>query len=106
RGRVYRYQIVFLNGKSGSVDVPLVNTDIPNMYATVTSFDDNSINNGQINIPVSTESKKLAVKVTPSSKTFGPGETVTVNIETTDTAGNPASADLALWTVDKAIFEI
>lgn len=106
RGRVNRYQVVHLNGKSGSVDMPLVNTDIPNIYAKVTSFDDNSINNGQIDIPVSSESKKLDVKVTPNSKTFGPGETVTINIETTDTAGNPTSADLALWTVDKAIFEL
>lgn len=106
RGRVNRYQIVRLNGKSGSVDMPLASTDIPNIYAKVTSFDDNSINNGQTNISVSSESKKLNVKLTPNSKNFGPGETVTINIETTDTSGNSASADLALWTVDKAIFEL
>lgn len=106
RGRVDRFQIVHLNGKSNSVDIPLISTDVPNMYAKVTSFDDNSINNAQINIPVSTEGKKVAVNITPNSKTFGPGETVTVNVSTTDTGGNPISADLALWTADKAIFEV
>lgn len=106
RGRVNRFMVVHLNGKSGLVDIPLTNTDIPNIYAKVTSFDDNSLNDGQIDIPVSPESKKLVVGVTPNSKTFGPGETATVNISTTDIAGNPVSADLAIWTVDKAIFEL
>lgn len=106
RGRTNRYQVVHLNGKNGSIDINLENTDIPNIYAKATSFDDNSLNTGMINIPVTSESKKLNVKVTPSNKTFGPGETVSVNIETFDISGNPLSADLALWAVDKAIFEI
>lgn len=106
RGRVNRFQIVHLNGKNGTVEVPLVNTDIPNMYAKVASFSNYALDSTTVNVPVSSEGKKLLVNITPNSKTFGPGETVTVNVSTTDVGGNPVSADLALWTVDKAIFEL
>lgn len=106
RGRVNRFQIVHLNGKSGTVEIPLVNTDIPNMYAKVASFSNYALDSTTVNVPVSSEGKKLLVNITPNSKTFGPGETVTVNVSTTDVGGNPVSADLALWTVDKAIFEL
>lgn len=106
RGRVNRFQIVHLNGKNGTVEVPLVNTDVPNMYAKVASFSNYALDSTTVNVPVSSDGKKLLVNITPNSKTFGPGETVTVNVSTTDVGGNPVSADLALWTVDKAIFEL
>jgi len=106
RGKVNRYQVVRLNGKSGTVDVPLVNTDVPNIFAQVSSFSNSTLDTNQTNIEVSSEGKKIVVKVTPDSKTYGPGETVQANILTTDTAGNPVSSELALWSVDKAIFEL
>lgn len=106
RGRVNRFQIVHLNGKNGTVEIPLASTDVPNIYAKVASFSDYELDMTSINVPVSAEGKKLLVNVTPNGKTFGPGETVTVNVSTTDVAGNPVPADLALWTVDKAIFEL
>lgn len=106
RGRVNRFQIVHLNGKNGTVEIPLVNTDIPNMYAKVASFSNYALDSTTVNVPVSSESKKLLVNITPNSKTFGPGETVIVNVSTTDVGSNPVSADLALWAVDKAIFEL
>ncbi|MBI2596621.1 hypothetical protein HYW41_00470 [Candidatus Daviesbacteria bacterium] len=106
RGRVNRFQVVHLNGKTGAIDAPLVNTDIPNIYAQVSSFSSSALDSNQINVVVSSESKKLLVEVSPNSKTFGPGETVNVNVSTTDVGGNPVSTELALWTVDKAIFEL
>lgn len=106
RGRVNRFQVVRLNGKNGSVDVPLVNTDMPNIFAEVSSFSPNSLDSNQTKLIVSPESKKVVVGVTPNSKTFGPGETVNLNISTTDIGGNPLSADVAVWAVDKAIFEL
>lgn len=106
RGRVNRFQIVHLNGKSGTVEMPLVSTDVPNMYAKVASFSNYALDSTVVNVPVSSEGKKLLVNITPNSKTLGPGEIVTVNVSTTDVGGNPVSADLALWTVDKAIFEL
>lgn len=106
RGRVHTYKVLHLNGKNGSIDIPLVDSDIPDIFAKVSSFSSTTLDENQIKIPVSSDSKKVIVSITPNSQNFGPGETVTVNVATTDTGGNPISADVALWTVDKAIFAL
>jgi uncharacterized protein YfaS (alpha-2-macroglobulin family) len=106
RGRVDRFQIVHLNGKNATVEIPLVSSDVPNIFAKVASFSNYALDSTMANVPVSSEGKKLMVSLTPNNKTFGPSETVTVNVATTDSGGNPVAADLALWAVDKAIFEL
>lgn len=106
RGRVNRYQIVRLNGKSATVDVPLVKTDMPNIYANVSSFSESYLNTNETNLNVTAESRKILINIKPSAGKFGPGETVSVDIETKDVSGNPVSADLAFWAVDKAIFQL
>jgi len=106
RARVNRFQVVHLAGKNATVDIPLVETDIPNIYAKVSSFSGYALDGGWTNVVVSADTKKLVVNLTPSEKTFGPGEVVTVNIQTTDVGGNPISADTAVWAVDKALFEL
>lgn len=106
RGRVERYQIVHLNGKTGAIDIPLTASDMPNVYAAGYSFSSHSLDSTSVNLPVSTEGKKLLVNITPNNNKYAPGDTATVNISTTDYAGNPVAADVALWTVDKAIFEL
>lgn len=106
RGRVNRFKIVHLTGKLTNVEIPLTGTDIPNIYAKVSSFSDNYLDDASVNVPVSADSKKLVVEINPGSKTFAPGENVTVNVETKDIGGNPISAEVGLWAVDKAIFEL
>lgn len=106
RGRVNRFQVIHVNGKNATVDIPLTSTDIPNIYAKVASFSQFEFDETTIDIPVSAESKQLVVHLDPERKTFGPGDTVRVAVSTTDVTGKPVSADLALWAVDKAIFEL
>lgn len=106
RGRVDRFHVVRLKGKNATLEVSLTNTDIPNIYAKVSGFSNFALDSTTINIPISSESKKVIVGITPNNKTFGPGEDVAINISTTDVGGNPVSADVALWAVDKAIFEL
>lgn len=106
RGRTNRFQIVKMSGKTVTVDVSFVNTDMPNIYAKVSSFSNHALDSGSTNVVVSPDSKKLLVNVTPNRKTLGPSENVTINVETTDLGGNPVSADVAVWAVDKAIFEL
>ncbi len=106
RERLNRFQVVHLNGKTTTVEVPLVETDMPNIYAKVNSFSDKRLDYGDLNIVVSPASKKLTVNLTSDAKKYGPGESVTLNIQTTDFRGSPVSADLAVWSVDKAIFEL
>lgn len=106
RGRLNRYQLIRMTGKNATVSVPLESTDVPNIFARVASFSNFTLNSSSINLPVSSDGKKLLINVNPGSKTYGPGETASVDIVTTDVNGSPVSADVALWAVDKAIFEL
>lgn len=107
RDRVDRFQVVSLTGTQATVSVPLVSSDLPNIYANAVSFSDYYLDSATINIPLLVEEeKKLEISLTPNSDSFGPGETVTVDLLVTDTAGNPVSAEVALFSVDKALFEL
>ncbi|MFC1727405.1 MG2 domain-containing protein [Patescibacteria group bacterium] len=106
RAWVNRFQVVRLDGNSAAVEVPLVETDIPNIFAKVVSFSDHQLETDSQSLIVSTDPKKLQLTLTPDKEKYGPGETVTVNIQATDIAGNPLSTNLAVWAVDKAIFEL
>ncbi len=106
RGRVDRYQVLHMTGKNIDLELPLVASDTPNIYANVASFANDGLDTDSLNLQVSPEGKRLVVQITPNAKTFGPGETTTANVLVTDRAGNPQVADVALWAVDKAIFEL
>jgi len=106
RARVNRFEVVHLAGKSGTVKVPLVETDIPNIYAEVAGFSESGLDTSTAEINVSTTGKKIIVNIAPDKEKYGPGETVTLNVSTTDNAGNPLSTETAVWAVDKALFEL
>jgi alpha-2-macroglobulin len=106
RGRVNRYQIVHMEGKTDTVEVPLAKTDVPNIFARASSFSDQFLSKGEQEIEVSAEGKKLKVNVTPDKEKYKAGEEVTLNISTSDSAGNPVPAETAVWAVDKSIFEL
>lgn len=106
RGRVNRFQIIHLAGKSTSVNLPLTATDTPNIYAVASSFSKDWLDTNSVNIVVPANHKRLTVRLTPDRPTYGPSDTVNLNVETTDSVGNPVTADLAVWSVDKALFEL
>ena len=106
RGYMDRYQIVHLTGTKTTVDIPLVDHDMPNIIISVSSFGNDKLNTDNTNIAVSPQKMKLKITATTDKAKYGPGDEVTVNINTTDIGGNPVSANLAIWTVDKALFEL
>lgn len=106
RGRLDRYKVVRLNGKKGTAEIPLESTDIPNMYASAMSFSSTDLDSGTVKIPISTDEKKMIINIAPDNKAYGPGETVTLNLSTTNVEGKPIQAEVAFWAVDKAIFEL
>jgi alpha-2-macroglobulin len=106
RAKVNRYQVVHMTGKSDDVSIPVVATDMPNIFASVSSFDNESVNTSEAVLKVPALSKKITYRIMPDRERYGPGDTVTLNVESTDPAGNPVSADTAVWTVDKALFEL
>jgi uncharacterized protein YfaS (alpha-2-macroglobulin family) len=106
RARLNRYQIVHLTGYTTTIDLPLVVTDIPNISATISSFSSSFLDTASTSLIVSSDPKKLLITLTPDQQQYNPGETATVNIQTTDLKGNPVSTNTAIWAVDKAIFEL
>lgn len=106
RGRTDRYQVVSLKGKSAVVSVPVVEADMPNIYVYSQTFSNSALELDSKDIAISTDTKKLIVAVTPDKKIYGPANDVTLNITSTDFSGNPVSSDLAVWAVDKALFEL
>lgn len=106
RDRLHRYQIVHMDGKVTTVDVPLIETDMPNIFAYVTSFSSRYMDYASTDVVVSPKQKEMKITVTTNQKTYTPGDTVIADIKTTDNSGKPISADTALWVVDKSIFEL
>lgn len=106
RKRVNRFQIVHLSGNSATVNIPIQGSDIPNIFAKASSFSDMYLDDNSIDIPVLSDSKKVVVNITPDRKTYGPSDEISIDVKTTDPLGNPLSADVALWSVDKALFEL
>jgi uncharacterized protein YfaS (alpha-2-macroglobulin family) len=103
---IRQFQIVHLNGKSASLDLSFIENDMPNIFASVNSFDRKQLDSDQTNLIVSSDSKKLSIDIEPNKTNFSPGETVSVKITTRNKSGKPVSANVTLWTVDKALFEL
>ncbi|PIZ78583.1 MAG: hypothetical protein CO156_00955 [Candidatus Pacebacteria bacterium CG_4_9_14_3_um_filter_40_12] len=106
RDRVRRYQILSITGNSAQFTLPIEESDMPNVYLSTDSFAESHLHNSQKQIKVSTSSKKMNISITPDKPKYGPGDTVTVNIKATDDAQNPISGELAVWAVDKSLYEL
>lgn len=106
KGRVNRFQIVHISGNLAKIDMPITGTDMPNIYAKASSFSKSDLDNNLVNLSVSTETKKINITLKTDQKKYAPGDLVSMDILTNDSAGKPVSANLAVWAVDKALFEL
>ena len=106
RGRVDRYQVVRMSGQREKVNLKLGAGDLPNTFANVVSFSKSSLDVAEAKIALSTRGKELKITLTPDRQSYGPGDLVSLNVQTTDVKGNPLPAEAAIWAVDKAIFEL
>lgn len=107
RGRVQRHMVSRFENGFTTINIPLQETDSPNIYAVVSTFNNDQILSSSDNIVISTENKEINLQITPrGGDRYGPGENVTLDVSTTDNLNRPISTDLAVWAVDKAIFEL
>lgn len=106
RARANRFRVIHIGGNSTTVDINLVDTDRPNIYASAASFNGYSLSSNQVNLPVSTVGLQLTTRLTPDRQEYGPGDQVVIGLKTEDHQGQPVSAEAAVWVVDKAIFEL
>jgi hypothetical protein len=121
REGVLSRRLVELKGSVVTVDVPITEDMVPNVFAGVLimrprlakggleSGDDPGRPNariGLVKINVEKKSKRLAVTVTTDKKDYRPRDTVNVTLEVKDAAGKPASGEVTLYAVDESVLRL
>ncbi len=106
RAYVYRYGVVSLTDGGADVEIVIEEDDMPNTFVTARSFDGEKLIRGTAKLKINTDQKQMRVRITLDKESYGPGEEVTLNVTTEDQKGNGVVADVAVWAVDKAIFEL
>lgn len=106
RSGVRRFQIVKLEGNTATVSVPVEEGDMPNIFLVATLFSDTSVITNTLEVAVSTEAKRIHVELRPDKERYQPGETVSLEVFGKDSQGKPVSGEVAVWAIDKALFEL
>lgn len=129
RGRIIEHEVIDLTSNSQVLRLPVADAYAPNVYVSVVimkGMDEKnpapSFKAGLAQLKVSTEQKRLTVKVTPrvagassganststitKTLTVAPREKIVWDVETTDASGKGVSADVSLALVDKAVLTL
>ncbi|HEY0880607.1 MAG TPA: alpha-2-macroglobulin family protein, partial [Archangium sp.] len=121
REGVLTRKLVDLKGSVVTIDVPITEDMVPNVFAGVLIMrprvkeggietgDDPGRPNariGLVKLNVEKKTKRLAVKVTTDKKDYQPRETVKVALDVKDSAGKPASGEVTLYVVDEAVLRL
>lgn len=121
REGVLTRRLVDLKGSVVTVDVPITEEMVPNVFAGVVimrrRMEEGGIETGDdpgrpnariglVKLGVERKSKRLAVSVKTDKKDYQPRERVKVSLEVKDSAGKPASGEVTLYVVDEAVLRL
>ncbi len=117
RDRVFRSFIVPLTGNAPSVQVPLIETDGPNVFVSVMllrgandsprKIKTPEYRLGYINLKIARPKEKLSVKVKPAAPSSRPGETIQLEAEVRDWRGKGlVDAEVTLYAVDEGVLSL
>ena len=117
RDRVLRSFLVSLTGNAPSVQVPIAETDGPNVFVSVMllrganesprKIKAPEYRVGYANLKIAQPKKKLTISVKPASPSAKPGDTVKLEAEVKDSSGKPAAdAELVLYAVDEGVLSL
>lgn len=106
RGYTHRYEVLSLEGSNQIYNLSLQAEDQPNIFVTASSFSTSRLDVTSLPLKVSTLNKKMQIDLKSDRSKYGPGDTVVMDLTTTDSLGNPVSGEVALWSVDKALYEL
>ncbi len=108
RGRVLSRKVVEIAAGQTTVDLPLDESHVPNVFVSAVLVRPSSATSpatmalGLIELQVSAESRALQVSVSPDRPQAGPGEQVTYALRATDAQGKPVQAEFSLALADVA----
>jgi hypothetical protein len=121
REGVLSRRLVDLKGSVVTVDVPITEDMVPNVFAGVLIMrprvaeggietgDDPGRPNarvGLVKLSVERKTKRLAVTVKADKTDYRPRDTVNVAIDVKDAAGKPVSGEVTLYVVDEAVLRL
>lgn len=128
RENVKESKVIKLDSNSTSIEIPITEDFLPNMFVSVAIFkgsnltaglpelEDNenerevaAFKVGYVTLQVNTELKKMDIGLQLNkgeNQRYLPGEEVTVNIETKDINGNPVPAEVSVAVVDESVLSL
>ena len=81
--------------------------DVPNLEVTAVRFTGEAmVQIGSFNAAFDTAERELTVALTTDRERYAPGETVTLDVKTTNRAARPVSASVVLRAVDEKLYAI
>ncbi|MDQ3928610.1 MAG: MG2 domain-containing protein, partial [Chloroflexota bacterium] len=119
RGHLRRYTLVTLQGGAPTIEVPLEEGDLPNVYVGLTLLGQErppqgapadwankvTMRQGYVGLTLDTSGKQLEVSIEPQGDgPFEPGSTASVRVSTRDSSGKGVPGELSLAVVDEAIY--
>jgi uncharacterized protein YfaS (alpha-2-macroglobulin family) len=109
-------------GSTPTIRIPLKEIHLPNVYVSVmliqgrtgdAQFSDTgediakpAFKLGYVNLPVSTDRKKLRLDIFTNKKKYGPGEDVRIDIKALDADGKGERSEIILAVVDKGVLNL
>lgn len=121
REGIRRYERFTLTSTQQTVEVPIAEDDIPNVFVSVllirgrTSDDPGSDGSdpgkpafrlGYTELYVDDSSRELTVDVTANQQDYRPASTATVRVAVRDRGNNPAQSEVTLWAVDHGVLSL
>lgn len=116
RGDIMTYEVVRMESNSYVYRLPIEDIHVPNVFVSVIlvkGVDETApysqFRVGMIGLAVDTERLVMNVDVTADlgeNEFAGPGDTVKLNIKTTDWQGNPVAAEVGVGVTDLAVLTI
>ncbi|GAB4442162.1 MAG: hypothetical protein Kow00120_10980 [Anaerolineae bacterium] len=113
RAGVIAYDVVQVEGSTLLYELPITDAHVPTVHLSVTlvkGVDAESINpdyrEGHIALSVEPVRQTLTVEVTPSQTLAQPRDTVSFDVVTRDSTGEPVSAEVGLGLTDLAILSL
>jgi alpha-2-macroglobulin len=114
-------RVIDVVSNAQSIEIPVTEEMIPNAYVSVVvikprageTFNENGLDTGApafkigyAKLSVDISSKRVGVDIKADKDRYGPGETVTVTINTTDALGKGIPAEVSLGTVDMSLLAL
>ena len=113
RGKIITREVRTLRTNSERLHIPIVDHSVPDVFVSVVLYraptDVDPLPRykvGYVELPVSTQTRALSVKITPDRGQAKPGETAHYAIKVTDRSGKGVRSEVSVAVVDKAVLSL